>query len=261
MAEAKKTIKKTTAAKTAQKAATKAPVKAKPAVKKEATKVEATVKVSEKKQTGLSVDVLDTAGKVAGSVSLPAELFAGKVNKTLLSQAVRVYLLNQRQGTVDSKTRGEVDGSTRKIYRQKGTGRARHGGIRAPIFVKGGVAHGPKQQNYEAAMPQAMRRAALVSALTAKLQAGEITVVAGFEKIDKKTKSMVDALSKVHAKGKTLLVMPSHVDGTFKSARNIKNVTVTSANMVNTYALLHCNTVILMKDAVEVMSKTFGKAK
>lgn len=260
MAEAKKTVKKTT---TTVKAAPKAAPKtesAKGSSVKETAKVEKTV-TAPKKQTGLTVDVVDATGKVVESISLPAELFGGKVNKTLLAQAVRVYLLNQRQGTVDSKTRGEVDGSTRKIYRQKGTGRARHGGIRAPIFVKGGVAHGPKQRDYDATMPKAMKRAALVAALTAKLQAGEITVVAGFEKIEAKTKKMADALAKVNANGKTLLVMPAHLENTFKAARNIDGVTVTAANMVNTYELLNNKTVVLMKDAVEAMKNTFVKEK
>src|SRR3989344_7204583 len=119
-----------------------------------------------KKSGSLTVPVYEISGKEKGSLSLPKEAFSVDVNKALLAQAVRVYQSNQRQGTASTKTRGEVVGSTRKIYRQKGTGRARHGDIKAPIFVGGGVAHGPKSANYRKSISQKMRRIALLGALS-----------------------------------------------------------------------------------------------
>ncbi len=143
----KKTIKEPKATKvvaekkTVAKKATKTSVAGRPEV---AVATEGSPKKEQKREVraGLSVDLFDTEGKVVKQMTLPAEVFGAEINKELIAQAVRVYRVNQRQGNAVTKTRGEVDGSTRKIYRQKGTGRARHGGIRAPIFVKGGIAHG-----------------------------------------------------------------------------------------------------------------------
>jgi large subunit ribosomal protein L4 len=164
---------------------TKTTKKATTPVKAETT---VTVKPVTKVTRGVKIDVLDLTGKVQTSIDLPAELFGAKVNKQIMAQAVRVYLANQRQGTQSTKTRGEVTGSTRKIYRQKGTGRARHGGITAPIFVGGGIALGPKPRDYGLSLPKKMRRVALASALTSQLNAGKVKVVDGFDTIEPKTK-------------------------------------------------------------------------
>lgn len=240
MAEVKKTTK--SAAKIVKKAAPKKEI------------AEATVAI--KKPEGLKIDVLDVKGNVAETLTLPETVFAAKINPALVAQAVRVYLANQRLGTASSKTRGEVDGSTRKIYRQKGTGRARHGGIRAPIFVKGGVAHGPKPHDFSLSMPTKMKRAALFSALTAKLQSGNIVVVTGLEKVGNKTKTMAEAMSKVGGK-KTLIVMPEVMEGVYKAARNIKGVSITPAAQLNTYAVLEAQTLVLMKESIASLEKTF----
>ena len=130
-----------------------AETKVAPAKKKE-VKAEVSIveKVSEK--ATVSVNVVGIDGKISGKIALPGEIFGEKVNKALLAQAVRVYLANQRQGNASTKTRGEVEGSTRKIYRQKGTGRARHGSVRAPIFVKGGIVFGPKPRDFSLDMPK-----------------------------------------------------------------------------------------------------------
>src|SRR3989344_7875158 len=151
------------------------------------TAVEKTVEtpvVAKSLAKGLKADVFDLSGKVTTTVTLPEYLFGAKVNRPLMAQAVRVYLANQRAGTQSTKTRGEVDGSTRKIYRQKGTGRARHGGIRAPIFVGGGIAHGPKPHDFSRELPQKMRRAALFSALSGKLKDGEVKIMKNLDKIE-----------------------------------------------------------------------------
>jgi large subunit ribosomal protein L4 len=158
----------------------------------------------------LTVDVYDAAGKVTGTVTLPESVFGASVNKQLIAQAVRVYLANQRSGTASTKSRGEVQGSTRKIYRQKGTGRARHGGVRAPIFVHGGIAHGPKPHDFSMKMPQKMRRAALHSTLTLKAKGNAIKVLGGLDSMAPKTKAMVTLLSQIFSEGqpkKVLIVL------------------------------------------------------
>lgn len=223
--------------------------------------VEATVKIAAStKQTGLTVDVFDVKGKTS-TIALPKEIFDTEVNEKLMVQAVHVYLNNQRAGTVKTQTRGEVTGSTRKIYRQKGTGRARHGGVRAPIFVKGGVAHGPKPKDYALSMPKKMKKIALFSALTTKRKEGGIKVINGLETIAPKTKEMVAIVKKMALDGKkntVLLVTTGQKDkitNILKAARNIENVIMTPATGLNTYDVLRSNTVLFMKDAIDGMQK------
>ncbi|MDE2025437.1 MAG: 50S ribosomal protein L4 [Patescibacteria group bacterium] len=234
---------------------------------KAAPKKEAAVKVekaakTEKVAASLTVDVFDTAGKTVETVTLPEALFGAKVNPVLMAQAIRVYLVNQRQGTVSTKTRGEVEGSTRKIYRQKGTGRARHGGIRAPIFVKGGVAHGPKPKEYELSLSKNMKKAAFASALTAKLHGNGIKVVTGVEKLGMKTKAFAEAFSKwgMDAKKRNaLVVLPKDSKEIYKAMRNLVGVDVTTAQRLNTFEVLKYTTVVLLKDTVEVFAKEHTK--
>ena len=198
-----------------------------------------------KKTESLSTSVVGIDGKAKGRISLPKELFGAKVNKALLAQAVRVYLANQRAGHAATKTRGEVEGSTRKIYRQKGTGRARHGAIRAPIFVGGGIVFGPKPRDFSLKLPQKMKRAALASALTSKKS--DVIVVDGLEGI-KKTKAMASALTAVGASGKTLFVTDH--DGT-RAARNIDSIDILPARMLFAYAVLSHQKIVFTKDAIK----------
>lgn len=218
---------------------------------------------TEKNHGTLTIDILNADGKTSGSVKLPEVIFGVKINPALIAQAVRVYLLNQRQGTVSTLTRGEVDGSTRKIYRQKGTGRARHGGIRAPIFVKGGVGHGPKPVDYKASLSKNMRKAALFSALSGKVKNDEIKIVTGIEN-ETKTKAFAKAFANwgVNSKDRNVLfVMPSYNEALFKGARNLEGITITPANMLNTYEVLKHKTIFFVKDAVEALEKVFVKEK
>lgn len=216
------------------------------------------------KADGVTVDVFDVKGKVVGKTSLPKEMFAAKVNSVLMAQAVRVYLANQRKGTASTKTRGEVTASTRKIYRQKGTGRARHGGISAPIFVGGGIAFGPKPRDYSLNLPKKMKRQALASALTSKAKDQAIKVVEGLEKLGPKTKGMYQTLKNVAGekeKGtrKILLVIPGKVENVQRSARNIEGVTIRPANLLNTYEVLNNATLLFMKDAIQKLEETWNK--
>ncbi len=226
-------------------------------------KVEAAVPVVKKKEGTLKIDVYDTAGKVAETITLPSELFGGKINKELIAQAVRVYLANQRLGTASTKTRGEVDGSTRKIYRQKGTGRARHGAVRAPIFVKGGIAHGPKPKDYSLGLPKNMRRAALIASLSAKLKDNDIKIIKGFGKIEPKTKVAAEVLAKlsIMPSEKTLIVMPEALQSLTRAARNIERVTLRPATLLNTYEVLNNKNIVLMVEALVVLEKGLLKSK
>jgi large subunit ribosomal protein L4 len=217
------------------------------------------------KETGLKLSVYDLKGAIAESFDLPKEIFGAKINNTLMAQAVRVYLANQRRGTLSTKSRGEVAISTKKIYRQKGTGRARHGAASAPIFVGGGIAFGPKPRDFSMKLNQNMRRAALFSALTAKLKDGEIRMVAGLEKIEPKTKKMVDVIVKLglnNKKQQVLLVTPkAGVDfaNVSKAARNIEGVNVVSSNQLNTYQVMVNNRILFMKDSIDSLKETFLK--
>ena len=262
MAAAKKTVKKTPSKSIQPVTANKATPKT--VRKAESAKLQSTAQT---KKGTVKVDVIDMKGKVVESMTLPGEVFAAKVNPTLMAQAVRVYLSNQRRGTVSTKTRGEVDGSTRKIYRQKGTGRARHGSIRAPIFVGGGLVFGPKQRDYSMTLPQKMRRLALFSALTTKLNNGELKVIRGLEGIEAKTKVMHTVLKEV-TDGKNpsiLLIIPADgksVANVTKAVRNIEGVSFIPANQLNTYDVLRVKQLVMMKGAVENVTAVFaGESK
>lgn len=221
------------------------------------------------KVSGLNVDIYDVKGKVKGSMALPKEVFGIKVNPELMAQAVRVYLANQRRGTVSTKTRGEVQYSTRKVWRQKGTGRARHGGRGAPLFVKGGVAHGPKPRDYSLSLPQKMKQRALFSALSAKLTEGSVRVVDGFLKLEPKTKVMASTLANVGVTGKKqdiLFVLPTKAEKTSdttvklaRAARNIEGVSLVPAIQLNTYIVLKSRSLVFMPESLTSLTDHFIK--
>lgn len=208
------------------------------------------------KKSGLIVNVLDINGKEIDSMELPEEIFGVKMNKALIAQAVRVYLANQRQGSASTKTRGQVRGSTRKIYRQKGTGRARHGAVRAPIFVHGGIAHGPKPKDYSLKLPQKMKKKALYSVLSAKLKEGALSVVADIEKTDGKTKSVVNLFKTIgKKKTKTLFVIDSRHENILRAIRNIQGVTYEYVYKLHAYGVLENKRVFFTKNAIDALKK------
>lgn len=220
-------------------------------------------KLKKKAEVNLTIDILNLKGDSVGKTNLPKEIFGIEVSRQLLAQAVRVFQNNQRSGTHDTKTRGEVVGSTRKIYRQKGTGRARHGSITAPIFIGGGVAHGPHPKDYSLSLPKQMKNKALFGALSQKLQGGAIKIVRGLEKIEAKTKLMQDFLSNLKLdfikKGKinTLLVTTQKADNIWRSGRNISYLKMEEARLLNAYTVLSHRNMILMEDAIPVLSDHF----
>ncbi|HUW21334.1 MAG TPA: 50S ribosomal protein L4 [Candidatus Bathyarchaeia archaeon] len=209
------------------------------------------------------VDIYASDGQKKGKLNLPREIFAAKVNSVLLAQAVRVFLSNQRCAKAKVKTRGEVAGSGKKIWRQKGTGRARHGDQYAPIFVGGGVAHGPTgRENYSLKLSRRMRREALFSALTAKLKADEILVVEGLEKIKPKTKEIDQLFKKILGKKKKIsLVLPGVLDNLVRGSRNIGKIRLVQANLLNAYQVLNGGSLVLLPESIQVIEKTFLKDK
>ncbi|MBP9719366.1 MAG: 50S ribosomal protein L4 [Candidatus Levybacteria bacterium] len=238
---------------------TKKEVVAKKTVKKDIVEAKIPMKTTKKEAT-MSIDVFDVKGGKT-TMTLPAEVFGVKINKPLMAQAVRVYLANQRTGTAKSKTRGEVQGSTRKIYQQKGTGRARHGGIRAPLFVGGGVAHGPRPHDFTLSFPKKMRRLALFSALSSKKADGAIKIVKGMASVEAKTKAMLavmKTLGMAEKKNQVMVVLPEKAEAmtaVFRSARNIAGVTLMTVNQLNTYEVLKTKTLLFMQEAIEDIKK------
>lgn len=205
------------------------------------------------------ISVYDLKGHETEKIELPENIFNVKINTKLIAQAVRVYQANKRQGTVSTKTRGEVEGSTRKIYRQKGTGKARHGSIRAPIFVKGGIAFGPKPRDFSLDLPKKMKKTALYSSLSAKLKENAIFVIDGLEKIKEKTKEMVKILKNLKFnpdEEKILLCLPEFKENIIRCFRNLDQSKITNINMLNSYDVLNSNKILFTKEAILKMSQT-----
>lgn len=214
------------------------------------------------KKGSLATDVIDTKGKVVASITLPENIFGAKVNKSLMAQAIRVYLANQRRGTAATKSRGEVQGSSKKIYRQKGTGNARHGSKRAPIFVHGGVALGPNPKDYSLKFSKKMKKAALFSALTVRQQDGIVKVVDGFEKVSAKTKDMATALKALGVSPKmnnVLVITSEKVSNLDRSTGNIQGVYVRMAEHLNTHDVLGTKLLLFTKDSIGALEKHFIK--
>ena len=203
---------------------------------------------------GLSVPMYSLDGKASGNLDLPKEVFGEKVNKSLLAQAVRIYLNNQTAHFAHTKTRSEVRGSTRKIYKQKGTGGARHGSNRAPIFVGGGIALGPKSRKVILDFPQKMRKAAIISALSLRTLEGEVLGISGLEKASGKT-SQIDILMKKLEKKSTLFVLGERNEIVQRAVKNLGKINVVTARNLNTLEILRHKTVIISQDAVEKLGE------
>ena len=202
--------------------------------------------------SAVKVAVVNVAGTAQGTMTLSSEIFGQTPNKNLIAQAVRVYLANQRQGTSSTKTRAEVTGSTRKIYRQKGTGRARHGAAKGPIFVGGGIVFGPHPQDYSMKFPKKMKKAALIYALSQKAQDGAIRVVDGdfsgkTKEVAKLMKTM--DLNKKGIVNKVLFVTDKN-ENTARAAHNLAGLEIESATTLSTYGVVICKNIVFMKSAV-----------
>ncbi len=225
---------------------------------KNVVKKAAAVKADKKDNTSMKISEYDVTGKVTGNISLPESVFGAKINKPLLAQAVRVYLANQRSGTASTKSRGEVDLTTAKWYRQKGTGRARHGAKSAPIFVKGGVAHGPKPHDFGLDLPKKMRLAALLSALSSKHVDGNVMVINDLAAITPKTKhvvSLLKTLGVADKKMKVVFVIGEKSENIIRASRNVDGVTYLSVSQLSAYPVLEAKKLIFAKDTIAILEK------
>ena len=204
------------------------------------------------------VDVYDIKGKKVSDIELAENIFGIEPNENIVHAVLVNYLANQRQGTQSTKTRAEVSGGGRKPWRQKGTGRARQGSIRAPQWIKGGIALGPKPRSYRYTVNKKERRLAIKSILSSKVLEKELTVVDKLELKEIKTKSMVKALTALKVEGKTLIIVPEKNTNVVMSARNIEGVKTITANNINVFDLLKYNNLILPVDTVKKLEEVYA---
>jgi len=207
----------------------------------------------------MQATILNMDGREVGQIDLPADVFEAKINRGLMHQALVRQMAHGRAGTHKAKGRSEVRYSTAKVWRQKGTGRARHGSRRAPIFVGGGVAHGPQPRSYRKKMPRQMRHAALRSALSAKADNGDIVVVEEVAMERPKTKEMVALMSRLVGDHSVLLLMADKDENVEKSARNIPDVKTLRASYLNIRDLLGYDKIVMPLAALEVIDHLLGR--
>lgn len=204
------------------------------------------------------VAVYNTAGQQTGEIELSEGIFGVEVNEAVLHQAVVLQLANQRLGTHKTKTRAEVRGGGRKPWKQKGTGRARAGSIRSPLWVGGGTTFGPQPRSYKKVLPRKVRRLALRSALSSKVEGGNVIVLEGLQMDAPKTKEMVNVLQNLKfADAKTLIVAGESDVNIVKSANNIPGVKTVTADGLNVYDILHHNKLVLLKDVVSTVEEVW----
>ncbi|HAE92338.1 50S ribosomal protein L4 [Tissierella praeacuta] len=204
------------------------------------------------------VNVYNMLGEQVGEIELDENVFGVEVNQHVVYEVVKNQLANKRQGTQSAKTRAEVRGGGRKPWRQKGTGRARQGSIRAPHFTGGGVTFAPKPRDYSYSVPKKVRRLAMKSALTSKVLNNEIIVIDEINFDAPKTKDMANFLTKINADKKALIVMGDKNENVIRSANNIPNVQTALVNTLNVYDILKYNSFIITKDAVRKVEEVYA---
>jgi len=197
-------------------------------------------------------------GKKAGDVELRSDIFEAPVNVPLMHQAFERQRANARAGTHKAQTRSEVNRTTRKWYRQKGTGHARHGSRSANLFVGGAVAHGPRPRDYSKKMPRKMRRAALRAALSVKAREDQIVVVDALDLEVPRTKTIIAVLESLGIAGSTLLVLPERNEVVERSVRNLENVKILNANYLNVRDLLSHDKILMPMDSLQVIERILG---
>lgn len=202
--------------------------------------------------------VLNMAGENVGEIELSDAVFGIEPNKTVMHTAVVNYLANQRQGTQSTLTRTEVSGGGRKPWKQKGTGHARQGSIRAPQWRHGGVALGPKPRDYRYPINKKVKRLAVKSALSSKFADNELKVLDKIELEEFKTKTIIAMLGAIESGKKVLIVLPKSDEKVIVSARNIPGVKTTIAGSLNAYDILNCDTFVVLKDAVGAIEEVYA---
>ena len=205
-----------------------------------------------------SIDVYDIKGKKVSKVDLKEEIFGIEPNEAVVHSVLVNYLANQRQGTQSTKTRAEVRGGGRKPWRQKGTGRARQGSIRAPQWIKGGIALGPKPRSYKYRVNRKERQLAIKSLLSSKVLENDLVVVDKFDFKEIKTKQMADAMKNLKVEEKALIVLPASNEVVQKSARNLANVTTSSVNTINVYELLKNKKLVVTVDTIKKLEEVYA---
>ena len=204
------------------------------------------------------VDVYNMQGKKVSDVELNEAVFGIEPNETVVHSVLVNYLANQRQGTQSTKTRAEVRGGGRKPWRQKGTGRARQGSIRAPQWIKGGIALGPKPRSYSYRINKKEKQLAIKSLLSAKVLDNELTVVDKLEVKEPKTSVMVKALTDLKVEGKALIILADKNENVLLSSRNIEGVKTIELNTINVFDLLNCNKLVLPLDTVKKLEEVYA---
>ena len=203
------------------------------------------------------VEVLNIKGENVGEIELNETLFAADIAETAVYDAVKSQLANKRQGTQSAKTRAEVRGGGRKPFRQKGTGRARQGSIRAPHYTGGGIVFAPKPRDYSYKIPKKMRRKALYSVLTSKVNDNELVVLDELKLDSYKTKEANEILKNINADNKAYVIIAENDDKVYRSFRNIEGCNVEKANLINVYDLLRHDKLVVTKDAISKLEEVF----
>jgi len=206
----------------------------------------------------LKLDILNNEGKKISDISLSENIFGRELNSDLVAQYVRVYLTNQRVGNAHTKTRGEVSGAGKKPWKQKGTGRARVGSIRSPLWVKGGITHGPRSKTFRLELPKKMRVGALLNVLSARFNSNNIKLIDSFIISDIKTKSFESLMNNLNLMGtKTLVVVYDKNDNLIKSARNLDRVSVKMLSTLNAYDILNNSNILFDKNSIEALESKY----
>lgn len=206
-----------------------------------------------------TVEVKNLKNESVGEVELKEEIFGAPLNEALIYFAVNNYLTNQRQGTVATKTRGEVRGSGKKLWRQKGTGRARIASLRSPLWKGGGNVHGPQPRDWKSEMPKKMKRGALKSALSERLREGNLLVIEQFDLADHKTKSFVSIADSFGWDKKTLIVETTPQQNLVLSSRNVPGVKLAADVNVNIYDVLYHDKIVFTRDAINALQEKLSK--
>lgn len=226
------------------------PTKTRTAAKSNAVKTSAPKAPATKPPGGLSAKVFDMQGKSLGTIALPKETFGQMPNQNLLAQAIRVYFANSTPRKAHTKTRGEVHGGGIKPWRQKGTGRARAGSIRSPLWVGGGTTFGPRFKNVKLALPQKMKHKALLLALSQKAKSGAVKIIQNIEKIEPKTKKVANLLKKLETKNNVLLVISEKNQNVKLATRNIQNLEVETPAQLNAYTVIKNYDLLISKESL-----------
>lgn len=209
----------------------------------------------------MQLDVYNQKGGKVSKIELSDAVFAVPFNEKVVHQALLMHLANRRLGTADTKTRGEVDKSTRKLFAQKHTGRARRGSAKSPLLKGGGVAFGPHPRSYRQAMPKKMRRLAIKCVLSAKASSGELKVVDKFELDQPKTKEMLDMIVALGIDTSVIIATAEVENNVFRSARNLAGVKMVQANLLNVADLLSYKGLVMTRAAVQKAEELWGQSK